>query len=300
LSDSNKNIIFFLIIVVIVFKFQACSENPAELSKSTIPEYTQIDFEASWSKSGNRIAFVHSDVNNDFTGIYLLNSDGTNSRQLLNVFANSPDWSPDGNWIAITLSNSIYKIKTNGDSLTELTDAGINSRPKWSSDGNWISYISCSGNACNLWIMKPDGQQKTLIDVDCSYANWANGSSSLIYFKPIKDNNSIQSGDTIFQYFFTGTKVPVVILNDDDHVINSYPVFAGDAIIFSSLNKAGYVYVYRMNLNGSDIIKLTSTQGYSPDYSLANDKIIYTNRNKGNGRLWIMDKSGNGKTQFTF
>jgi Tol biopolymer transport system component len=298
LNFLNK--ISYLIIVVFVFQFQACSEDTVSSFESTVPEYTQIDFEPAWSKSGNRIVYIHSDINADYTGIYMIDSDGENKQQLLNVFANSPDWSPGGNWLVFTITNTLFKIKTNGDSLTALADTGINSRPKWSNDGNWISYISCGNNTCGVWIMKPDGQQKTMIDNNASYANWVNGSSSLIYFKPIKNNNGTQSGDTLYLYSLTGSKQSIIALNNDEHVINSYPVFAGDAIIFSSLNKTGYTYVYRMNPDGSNIIRLTTTQSYSPDYSLANSKIVYTNRNKGNGRLWIMDKNGNGEVQFTF
>ncbi len=78
-----------------------------------------------------------------------------------------------------------------------------------------------------------------------------------------------------------------------------YPLFAGAEIIFCSMDKDGYVYIYKMQRNGNNIVKLTETQGYSPDYSLISQKIIYTNRDKGNGRLWTMDKNGDNKVQLT-
>ena len=79
-----------------------------------------------------------------------------------------------------------------------------------------------------------------------------------------------------------------------------YPVFAGDRFIFCSADSTGSVYIYSMDTDGKNILKLTSGQGYSPDFSFANNKIVYTNRSPGNGRIWIMDKNGDNKMQVTF
>ncbi len=277
-----------------------CSDNTQDSLSSSVPEYTLIDFEPAWSGSGNKIAYAHSNVNNDFTGIYIINSDGSNNRQLLNAFASSPDWSADEEWIVFAINNSIQKIKTNGDSLMTLTDGGINSNPKWSSDGSRIAYCDCGNLPCRVVIIKPDGSLKTIIDTNAVYPDWVNGSSSLIYFKPVKNNEGLQTGDTLIQYFLSsGEKKIISVLNDDNHRVNTFPVFADDAIIFCSMNKEGGIYIYRMNTDGSSIVKLTDSQGYAPDYSASLQKIVYTNRNKGNGRLWLMDKNGNGKVQFT-
>ena len=47
------------------------------------------------------------------------------------------------------------------------------------------------------------------------------------------------------------------------------------------------------------INKLTTGQGWSPDFNAVNQKIVYTNRDPGNGRLWIMNKDGSNKIQLT-
>ncbi|MDQ3021387.1 MAG: hypothetical protein M3R36_12585 [Bacteroidota bacterium] len=299
MNSSVKIII--LLLTLSILQFLSCSDNTMDPSTSTSAEYTQIDFEPAWSNTGDRIAYVHSDMDFDFNGIYIVNTNGTNSRLLINGFTYSPDWSPDGSWIFFSQNNNISKVRTTGDSLISLTDNGINLYPKCSSDGNWLVYSECGTQPCDVWIMKPDGKQKNMMVTNATYPNWVNGSSSFIYFSPIKDNKGRQTGDTLAQYFFSnGSKQVIALLNGDDHIINSYPVSAGDEIIFCSMNKDGYVYVYSMNLNGNNIAKLTTAQSYSPDYSSANQKIIYTNRNNGNGRLWIMDKNGSGQVQFTY
>ncbi len=291
---------FFFLTLIVVVAF-SCKDNSIDSSTSPIPEYSQIDFEPSWSKTGNKIAYAHADRDNDISGIYTVNSNGTTTHQIVTGFARNPDWSPDSEWIVFSQGDQIFKIEGNGDSLVQLTNGGKNYYAKWSDDGNWISYSDCSGSQCNVWIMKPDGSQKTLIEMNANFPNWSAGSSILIYFKPVKNNNGNQIGDTLYQYDLNnGSRHVIAPLIDDDHIVNMYPVIRQSDVIFSSMNKAGYVYIYKMSLDGATITRLTDTQGYSPDFSAANLKIIYTNRNKGNGRLWIMDRNGNNKTQFTF
>ncbi len=49
-------------------------------------------------------------------------------------------WSPDGNWIAFNIYPQIYKIKSNGDSLTQLTTGAGSFTPRWSPDGSRIAF----------------------------------------------------------------------------------------------------------------------------------------------------------------
>ncbi|MBK8552508.1 MAG: DUF5050 domain-containing protein [Ignavibacteria bacterium] len=247
------------------------------------------------------ITYAHSNIDPDFTGIYIINSNGTGKQQIISDFARCPDFSPGGDRIAFTQFENIYKIKTNGDSIVQLTSAGKNYFPKWSADNALIAFSnSINSDEYDIWTMNTDGSQKTLIDSNANYPDWVNGSSSLIYFKPMKNSGGSQTGDTLVQYFLSSnTKQVMAILTGDEHKINMYPSFAGDKIIFCSFDIESTAYVYSMDSDGSNITKLTTTQSYSPDYSPVNEKIVYTNRDKGNGRLWIMDKNGSEKTQLT-
>lgn len=268
-------------------------------NNSGYPGFSQIDFQASWSKDGNRIIFVHNDLFSDFTGIYKIDSNGDSNKMIMNAMANYPDFSPGGSHIVFTLNNSLNISTIDLDTSWVFGNSLNCSNPKWRSDGNWISFIGCNGSGCSLFIMKPDGSQKTIVDSNVSYANWTGMNNSLIYFKPIKNSAGIQNGDTLCEYLFTGIKKIIAVVQGDEHYINSFPCFAADAFIFCSLSKDGYSFVYRMNIDGSNLIKLTTTQSASPDFSQANQKIIYTNRNPGNGRLWKMNKDGTNKEQIT-
>ncbi|WKZ65099.1 MAG: hypothetical protein QY325_10035 [Flavobacteriales bacterium] len=59
------------------------------------------------------------------------------------AFTYSPAWGPSG-WIAFTQASApnwnIWKVKSNGDSLTQLTFTGNCFRPIWNPDGTEIGY----------------------------------------------------------------------------------------------------------------------------------------------------------------
>lgn len=95
-----------------------------------LPGFRATDFQPAWSPDGKTIAYIHGDTTFESTGIYLIDTNGTNKRILFSSpSAYSPTWSPDGEWIAFSDNAQIYKIKVNGDSLTQLTKFGNNFFP---------------------------------------------------------------------------------------------------------------------------------------------------------------------------
>src|SRR5437588_261547 len=76
-----------------------------------------------WSPDGTKIAFI-SIKDNDWTGIYVMNTDGTNRLRLTSSQANddSPKWSQDGSKIAFKRSYDAFG--TDGDVYTMDADGG--------------------------------------------------------------------------------------------------------------------------------------------------------------------------------
>lgn len=55
----------------------------------------------------------------------------------------APAWSPDGEWIAVAMQGSIWKVAPQTGIAYELTyNAAYHSSPDWSPDGNWIIYTA--------------------------------------------------------------------------------------------------------------------------------------------------------------
>ena len=54
-----------------------------------------------------------------------------------------PSFSPDGEWLAFSMSGSIWKIRVGGGEAYELTaNSTYDSSPAWSPDGRWIAYTT--------------------------------------------------------------------------------------------------------------------------------------------------------------
>ncbi len=55
----------------------------------------------------------------------------------------APSWSPDGEWIAVGMSGSIWKVDPESGVAHELTySRKYHSSPDWSPDGNWVVYTA--------------------------------------------------------------------------------------------------------------------------------------------------------------
>ncbi|MEE8217651.1 MAG: hypothetical protein V3S03_01650, partial [Vicinamibacteria bacterium] len=58
----------------------------------------------------------------------------------------APDWSPDGKWIAVAMSGSIWKVDPQSGVAHELTqNETYHSSPDWSPDGKWLIYTADDG-----------------------------------------------------------------------------------------------------------------------------------------------------------
>lgn len=292
--------IFFILILL----FNNCNEEIAQPESNPIAAYTQIDFEPSVTKDNSKIVYVHSNVDFKLTGIYVYDL-ATNSNSLFkNGFIRCPDWSPDSQWIVYSLSNNLYKIKSNGDSLTLLTNFGINLYPKWSDDGSKIVYSNtdCGGSdICGIYTMNADGNENILIEQNANYPEWSDNGNSLMFFKPIKNSVGLSAGDSLFRIsLINNQKEFITTFSGSEHILNSYLNVSGNDIIFCSTSETGYSYVYKYNVTNGFLEKLTSSQGWSPYASAFSSKTVYTNRNPGNGRLWIMNNDGSDPMQLTY
>jgi dipeptidyl aminopeptidase/acylaminoacyl peptidase len=98
-----------------------------------------------------------------------------------------PAASPDGQWIAYTLTtpelaankttSDIWLVPSAGGPARRLTSHPAHDRtPAWSPDGTWIMFASTRSGSQQLWLIHPDGtgeRQITTISTEASDAVWS-------------------------------------------------------------------------------------------------------------------------------
>ena len=105
-------------------------------------------------------------------GVWLMNQDGTEKRQLT-TFGTFPDFSPDGSKIVFggapsgSTNVDVWVIDADGENLTRLTAAaGPDRFPAWSPDGTRIVFQSSRTGIAQVWVMRPDGSGQTQLTFD--------------------------------------------------------------------------------------------------------------------------------------
>jgi Tol biopolymer transport system component len=162
-----------------------------------------------WSPDGHQLAFVQSGGEFSPTNIFVMNSDGTNERQLTtadhpsgvglpeqNV---SPAWSPDGSTIAFSRATGsrsggqvdyqLYLMRNDGKQQRRLTHGTSPAlAPSWSPDGGRLVFESRNGDESGIWMINADGTNRHVL-IDCptmgcfgaTGAKWSPGGSRILF-----------------------------------------------------------------------------------------------------------------------
>jgi TolB protein len=291
--------IFFILII-----HSGCNDDAVTSIEDPKTSY-YIDYYPSWSPTGNKIAYVHSDTLESRAGLYIIDTNGSNNLMVYNdPYLSSSDYSQNGEWIAFDSRGQIYKIKFNGDSLTQLTFNGSNFFPSWSPDGKWIvfdSNIESPNGMAGIWKMRIDGSDKIRIAYEPKVGEirmpkWSTSNNRIVVQKYILGTGA----DPEIALIDTLGNTLRIITNNNNFDIFPFMSPSITNCIFTQYMEGGGSQLYSINVDGTSLVKLTNTQGYTADFSPDGQFIVFCDSSPNNGRLWIMKKDGSAKKQLTY
>jgi dipeptidyl aminopeptidase/acylaminoacyl peptidase len=144
---------------------------------TTAGDFTQQIDAPAWSRDGSRIAFASGPL-------WVIDSDGTQGRQLVRSSTCSPDWSPNGRTLVYLVDpepcqergslvaapgyRAIDRIDADGTNHRQLARGSFGD-VAWSPDGTRIAYtanceVRHGGDwSCDVYLMNADGSNKRLL-----------------------------------------------------------------------------------------------------------------------------------------
>ena len=204
----------------------------------------------SWSPDGKSIAIYGWDGSpRGGSGIYQINADGTNPRQIWNQgSAEYLNWARSGRYVAMSTtaagtSNKRLVVYDGKDGTWK--DIGPGEQPSFSPDGSKLIARTCTGSDCGLFIMNRDGSgaRRVTSSADDAMPAWSPNGKRIAYASQ-KDSN--------WDVFVMNVDGSGVTRLTSDPAVDAMPAWLSDGskLLFRS-SRGGSWGVWIMNADGS-------------------------------------------------
>lgn len=283
---------------------------------------TNSYWEPAWHPTGEVIGFNHMPLveitypnddkcygiqhfDSDSLGFWIIHPDGSQMHRIYDHFLQTPQWSPDGQWIAFVDGAQIYKMRFTGDgfdttSITQLTTQGRNFFPSWSPSGDRLVYDSDVNSETGLkylWIMNNDGTLKhRVMEQPSRMPAWSPDGETIVYTAYL-DSGSRE----LFRMDTAGDNVVRLTNNSAD---DRFPKYSPDGSHIAFLSDGKLCCITAM---GGDFHQLSydDVQSYSFAWNPNGSKLVYTKYSPhdwtySNSTLWLHDYPGGPVQQLTY
>ncbi len=222
----------------------------------------------SWAPDNERM--VYTSFARGTSDMYVISRRGGRTTRIdsgLNLNT-SATFSPVSNDIAFVGSRrgnpDIYLIKDDGSNVRQLTTTGsIESTPEWSPNGRQISFTSGRSGSPQIYIMDAEGTNVRRISHEGNWnddATWSPDGERIAYTSRVNGRFQIRIANLI-------TGESRIVAGEGS---NEQPTWSPDGkwIAFQSNREGRKWQVYRMRVDGSDLLQLTfDGENKEPDWS---------------------------------
>ena len=244
--------------------------------------------------------------------VYVMNADSTEVKRLTDNPKTDygQNWSPDGNFILFYSDRNgneeIWRMNNDGTNLINLTNSPSSERnAAYSPDGKSIVFTSDRDNKSkDLYLMDSDGnnvKRLTYNKIYCESPIWTKDGQHIIFTLLVQKDSTDRN--------FNG-EIYIVDVNGENQKRLTYKEgfdsgadisSDGKQIAFYGRSEKGFVDIYIMNIDGSEMINITDNEieDYSPSWSPDNNWISFTSGNSENYDIWKMNVQTKLKVRLT-
>lgn len=259
-----------------------------------------------WAEGLDEIKVTNPATDGPIIEIMAIDADGTNLRKVASVpnypIINSPEVSPDGEWIAVdgwkhgeTLTDAhilLIHLKTG-----IISDLGFGAMPTWSADGRWIAYsrYGVRGGPRGVWIGTVTQSHEHMIDPNGWAITWSPDGEKLVY---------VRGNDLIVYDIVAKTQQPVFGDGKSPYQsIKHNPEWSPDSrrVCFIGTRQDGTTEFATVSAEGfaPELEVCCSAREYNPDIGWSKDgrRLTIPHRPQGTtpGQLWVYDFDKKGE-----
>ena len=284
------------IIISILIAFLSCSDKGRIIIP---PDEGDVLLNMAWAPDGSKAA-VSWNGNPEIRakGIYFLDPITWESELFfpLPIASSiySPAFSATGEWLAFSYNAEIYKIKSNGDSLTQLTFNSNIYHCDWSLSDTLITYSMSYGDSGGVWVMDTDGQNKQHLVLATGFPNF-HLNDSIIYVEYVRPENIYTHLTIINPIDSTTREIYRWEQGNPYHHFYDPTVTIDGKYVTLSIQEN----IWILDNIGNNLKQLTSNGGAVPEWSPDGSKIIFGKASNNGGELWIMNADGTNPQQIT-